>query len=375
MPDDSPMDKSIGDWATYAADQLKVGFQLGPYRLEQALGRGGMGEVWKAHDTVGDRYVAIKLVPPVLAAHPAEMQRVKETFQRIHALQHQHICPVYLLGEDQEFGYFVVMKFLEGSTLSQYQRNFVKRHGAFTVEETVRVLRPVADALDYAHAHKIVHRDVKPQNIMLADDGSDVQLVDFGLVAEFRTSMTRVSRQNMDSSGTYPYMSPEQWRGQYQDAATDQYALGVVAYELLSGRLPFEAFDAGILRLSVLSEEAEAIDGVPDYTNHAIKRAMAKERHDRFQNCVAFVEALESATEPAESRASVEELLPATTAVVQQPPEAEVVDADIVQPTSAGDVGQTQTPTQPVQVHCSGCGFPRKHWHQFCTRCGKRFSS
>ena len=233
------------------------------------------------------------MVPPDLQRSDEEMARVKETFSRIHNLHHQHICPVHLLGEDKDYGYFLVMDYIDGQTLSAYRASYVARLGAFPPEEVVRVLAPVAEALDYSHRHKVIHRDVKPQNIMVVGEADDVQVVDFGLAAQIRTSMTRVSRVRMDTSGTYPYMAPEQWRGEYQDARTDQYALAVVAYELLSGHLPFDTPDAEVMRLAVLNEPPRALEGLPEHVNRTLVRAMAKRREERFGNCREFVEAIE----------------------------------------------------------------------------------
>lgn len=291
---------NIPDYAAAdkAAQLPQVGMRLGNFELQAPIGRGGMGEVWKALDTVADRLVVIKFVPPELRRFEEELDRVKTSFQQIHALQHQHICPTYLLEDSPALGMYLVMKFIDGTTLSAYRRKYVSSHGAFPLSEVIRVLRPVAAALDYAHSKRIVHRDIKPQNIMVSHDGSDVQVVDFGLVAEFRTSLTRVSQQRMDSSGTYPYMAPEQWRGHLQNAATDQYALGVVAYELLADRLPFQAMDDGVLRQCVLEEPIEQLEEQPDTVNQALARAMAKQRDDRFADCTAFIEALELAGKP-----------------------------------------------------------------------------
>ncbi len=276
---------------------LESGTELGDFQLQRRLRRGGMGEVWQAFDPTGERLVVIKVLPPELQRSPDEMARVKQTFNRVHNLQHQHICPVYLLGQDPRFGYFIVMKYLAGDTLSAYRKAYVQQHGGFPISQLIRVLAPVAQALDYAHHRQIIHRDIKPQNIMLDADGSDVQLVDFGLAAEIRTSVMRISQVQMETCGTYPYMAPEQWRGEMQDARTDQYALGVVAFELLAGRLPFEAADPTILRMCVLGDPVPVIAGVAPAVQGAITRAMAKSREDRYANCLAFVEALASTDE------------------------------------------------------------------------------
>lgn len=274
---------------------LDAGMELGGFKLERRLRRGGMGEVWRAIDPTAERIVVIKVLPPELQRNPDEIARVKQTFNRVHNLQHQHICPVYLLGHDARFGYFIVMKYLEGDTLSAYRKTQTQRSASLSVEALLRVLMPIAKALDYAHAQHIIHRDVKPQNIMLNADGSDVQLVDFGLAAEVRTSVMRVSQVQMETCGTYPYMAPEQWRGELQDARTDQYALAVVAYELLAGHLPYEATDPTVLRMCVLNDAVPPLKGVLPEIHKVLAKGMAKSRADRYESCTAFLHALSEA--------------------------------------------------------------------------------
>ena len=159
-------------------------------------------------------------------------------------------------------------------------------------------MTPVAEALDSAHEQGVIHRDIKPTNILVQTDPNDkeaivdVQLVDFGLAAEIRKSMPRASQLEVGNSGTRPYMAPEQWRGQQQDGATDQYALAVVAYELLTGHLPFDSDDTTILRECVLRETPQKIDGITNTVNDALQRGLAKERKNRFANCRELIKAL-----------------------------------------------------------------------------------
>ena len=271
------------------------GIDLGGFRIEKRLGRGGMGEVWRAKDLVGERTVVIKLLHPEFVHNPEELASVKEVFQRVHRLQHQNICPLYLLGHDSQFGYYVVMKHIDGLTLSVYRRRHLESHDRFTVRDVVRVLGPVAQALDYAHSQKIVHCDVKPQNIMLGPEGPDglsVQLVDFGLAAEIRSSVSRISSTPVEYGGTHPYMSPEQWRGETLEGKTDQYALAVVAYELLAGHRPFHSADPAVLRMCALNEVPPAIEGIDATVNSALIRGMAKSKSDRFPTCQEFINAM-----------------------------------------------------------------------------------
>ncbi|MCL4205629.1 MAG: SUMF1/EgtB/PvdO family nonheme iron enzyme [Pirellulaceae bacterium] len=300
-----------------------AGVQIGNFQLQTLLGRGGMGEVWKAWDQKADRPVVIKLVPPELQRADEEMARVRDTFRRVHALQHQHICPLYLLDEDLRLGWYLVMKYIDGQTLSSYRATYAARHGGFPVEQAVKVLRPVAEALDYSHRHKVIHRDIKPQNILVVGDADDVQVVDFGLAAEIRTSASRYTQVQMDTSGTRPYMAPEQWKGQFQDAATDQYALATVAYELLAGRLPFESDDFDILRACVLNDPPESIQGLADSVNRVLLIGLAKRRQERFASCPEFVQAIQE-TQPSQAVREPTPEQPVRKSMPEQPaPEAE----------------------------------------------------
>jgi len=287
---------------------LSPGFRFDTFELHELLGRGGMGEIWKARDLEADRDVAIKFVPRELQRLEEEMDRVRETFRKIHALQDRHICPHYLLKNHPLLGTYLVMKYIDGVTLRKYR----KRFDTFPPERVADVLKPIAAALDSAHGQGVIHRDIKPSNILVGtapenpEEIIDVQLIDFGLAAEIRQSMTRVSQKEVNVSGTRPYMAPEQWRGQKQNAATDQYALAVVAYELMAGHLPFEADDTAILRQCVLHEEPVAIDGVPETVNLALKRGLAKEREKRFASCSELIRAITGDTGEEKNKARKE---------------------------------------------------------------------
>ncbi len=265
---------------------------LGRFQLDRLLGKGQMGEAWKAYDPTREDYVVVKILPSELQSNTRELERVKRSFLCIQKLQHQHICPVYDLGVDSETGNYLVMKFLPFGTLDDYVAEYFRQHGAMPVEEAARVLRPIAEALDYAHSQGVVHRDLKPANILVSGDGEDAQLIDFGLAAEIRTSLTRTTRAVTESPGTLAYMSTEQWRGRQVDGRADQYAFAVLLYELFAGRLPFESADATVLRQCVLEEAVEAIPGLPLPVNAALARGLAKQPDDRFPSCVALMEAM-----------------------------------------------------------------------------------
>ena len=263
----------------------------GNFRLEKQLGRGGMGEAWKAYDMTAERYVVLKFVPKEIQHVQKAMADVRDSFKKVHALQHQHICPVYGLFTDPEHGLYLVMKFIDGRPLNEYKQHQVEKHGKMAFSDVVQILWAIAKGLDYAHEKKVVHRDIKPQNVMIGKtDG--VQIIDFGLAEEIRTSLVQVSEVVMDISGTRPYMAPEQWKGRLQDARTDQYALAVTAYELIAGHFPFQSNDTAVLRECVLHDDPEPIPGIPDHINAALLKALSKKRDDRFPDCKSFIKAI-----------------------------------------------------------------------------------
>lgn len=279
----------------YAGAEFRPGRRIGQFELESPLGRGGMGQIWKARDVDGNRDVALKFLPPEFRGNADAMDQVRAAFQVVHALHHQHICPIHTLSSDPAAGPYLVIGYVPGVTLSEYRRLYVARHGSFPVEQAVRVLMPVAEALDYAHAKGVIHRDVKPQNVLIVHDDlvvRDVQLIDFGLAAEIRSSLTRhTNARSRDTAGTLAYMAPEQCRGKRreQDGRTDQYSLAVVAYGLLAGYLPFEADDEFALIHAILQEEPEPIPELRPEENSILLKALAKPKGSRFDQCGQFL--------------------------------------------------------------------------------------
>ena len=266
----------------------------GLFRLNRPIGRGAMGVVWLADDLPGKRAVCVKLLPPEVQHDLTELGRVREMFQKVHALQHQHLCPLYLLGSDPLCGEFLVMKYVDGQTLSEYRRSYIAQNGEFPLTEVVRVLTPVAEALDYVHSQGLIHRDVKPANIMVSRDGQTVQLVDLGLAAEIQGSMSRVSKAARDIAGTAPYMAPEQWNGDPLDGKCDQYALAMVAYQLIAGKLPWDVTSEVAWMNCAQNRERPMIQGATDSVNRSLARGLAKARAERFSMCIQFMKAIKS---------------------------------------------------------------------------------
>jgi serine/threonine protein kinase len=209
--------------------KLKSGATLGSYRIVEELGRGGMGTVYKAYQASLDRFVAIKVLPAFFAEDDRLRARFKREAVTIANLDHPAILPVYEYAEKGARPY-IVMALAEGGTLAD------RTGEPNSIEAVVKLLTPLSDALDHAHQRGVLHRDVKPANVLLRRDGRPL-LSDF----ELARSVDADSRltQTGAALGTPDYMAPELWRGEPASPASDQYSLGVLAYELLTGQLPF----------------------------------------------------------------------------------------------------------------------------------------
>ena len=261
------------------------------YKVLAELGQGGMGVVYKCFDETAGIEVALKALPPELSHNTLEMEDIKDNFQLVHNLHHPNIASSNNLERDNSNGnYYLIMECCEGEDLRRWIKH-KRKEGELKLKDVLPIVKQVADALDYAHKQKIIHRDIKPGNIMINAAG-DIKVLDFGLAAQIHTSMTRVSMAYHGTSGTGPYMAPEQWRGRAQGAPADQYALAVMTYEMLAGHLPFESSDATVLREAVLNDTPEEIADIPKTAQDAIKCAMSKEPAERFENCSDFATAL-----------------------------------------------------------------------------------
>ena len=267
--------------------ELQPDMSVEKFKLVEYLGEGGMGQVWKAWDPSEQNFVVLKFLPPELRRSETDIAQFRETYRRVRRLHHMHICPLYDLGEDPHAGTFQVMLFLDGISLNQWWPQHADSHGRLPLSPVEQVLRPVALALDYAHKEGVIHRDVKPGNIMVTESPWDIHVIDFGLAAELQKSVTRTSRVQMDASGTQAYMAPEQWLGKFQDHQTDQYALAVVAYEMLAGRLPFDATNSMALAFAVTNSDPDAIPGLPKAVNAALLKALSRQRKERARRADA----------------------------------------------------------------------------------------
>ena len=274
--------------------ELQIGdVILNRYELLKKLGSGAMGVVFKCRDQVSQVEYALKMVPPELARDAEAMEDVRDNFQLIHGLKHPNIASADFLERDEYGSYFLVMEYARGESLTQWMKR-KWRTGRPELSEVAGIVKQIASALDYAHSQRILHRDIKPANVMV-DEAGKVKVLDFGLASKVRSTMTMLSVNQSSTSGTPHYLSPEQFKGRYPTPASDQYALGVLTYQMLSGHLPFEADDSNILRSAVLSDEADPVDDVSDAVNQCLRKVLSKDKTMRYGTCTAFADALNKA--------------------------------------------------------------------------------
>jgi serine/threonine-protein kinase len=266
---------------------LAVGTEIAGYRVEAFISRGGMAVVYRAHDRRLGRRVALKLLAPELSHNERFQQRFLRESRLAASLDHPNIVPIYEAGESSGLLY-IVMRYVEGSDL----KALLDREGPLDLDRTVSILRQVGAALDAAHARGLVHRDVKPGNILIAsgtgrEDPDHVYLTDFGLTK--RSSSLSGQTTTGRFIGTMDYVAPEQIGGKPVDARTDIYSLGCVLYECLVGEPPFDRDDEAALLWAHLVERAPRISArrpdLPAGLDAVLDKAMAKAPEDRFGAC------------------------------------------------------------------------------------------
>jgi eukaryotic-like serine/threonine-protein kinase len=267
---------------------LTVGTKLGPYEIVAPLGIGGMGEVYRAKDTRLGREVAVKILPAHFSSDVARKQRFEREAKTISGLNHPNICVLHDVGSQEGLDY-LVMELVEGESLAQRLEK-----GALPVEQALKVGQEIAEALDKAHRSGVIHRDLKPGNIMLTKSGA--KLLDFGLARPTATSaslatMTAAATAPVTQEGTivgtFQYMSPEQVEGKELDGRSDIFSLGAVLYEMLTGRRAFDGKSQLSVASAILEKEPEAISVVKPMTpanlDHAIRKCLAKDADERWQ--------------------------------------------------------------------------------------------
>ena len=267
---------------------LKTGMIIAErYEIVSKIGTGGMADVYKAMDHKLNRFVAVKVLKPEFREDATFVKKFRSEAQAAAGLTHPNIVNVFDVGDDEGV-YYIVMELIEGITLKEY----ISKKGKLSVKEATSIAIQVSMGLEAAHSHGIVHRDVKPQNIMLQADGS-IKMMDFGIARFSRAQSQTVSDKAI---GSVHYISPEQAKGDHTDARTDIYSVGVMMYEMLSGKLPFDGTGAVSIAIMQISEKpkplAEVAPNIPVGLRQITEKAMEKDPADRYQSAQEMLDAI-----------------------------------------------------------------------------------
>ncbi|MBX3063403.1 MAG: serine/threonine-protein kinase [Anaerolineae bacterium] len=270
-----------------------IGTELGQYVITSRLGKGGMAIVYRAHQKNVERDVAIKVIESDLAQRPEFVARFEREARTIAALSHPHILKVFDYGRKDDLLYLVMELITGGSLADEIGK------GRIPLDRATRLLEQIASALDYAHtAAGLVHRDLKPQNVLLDSQGNAI-LTDFGIAKMLREEGTQLTQTGM-VMGTPSYMSPEQWQGSTVDARSDLYALGIIAFEMLTGSLPFNATTPPAMMYQHLNEPPRPVTqlrpDLPQRLETVINKALEKNPRDRFASAGEFAAAFKQAS-------------------------------------------------------------------------------
>lgn len=356
-----------------------VGKSLGQFRIVERIGVGGMATVFKAYQPNLDRYVAIKVLPAYHARDPVFVKRFVQEARAVAKLIHPNILQIHDFGDQDNITY-IVMEYVEGGTL----KDRLKR--ALPVPEAIDYMIQAAEGLDCAHRNGIIHRDVKPANMLLRKDGY-LLLSDFGIakILEGTTNLTRVGT----GIGTPQYMSPEQGTGQAVDRRSDIYSLGIVLFHCLAGRVPFSADNPLTITVKHLNEplpvEMLRAVGVPAPIEQVVVKMTAKAAQDRYQTTDELINALTSAL-TASHLSMPSRWRPGMSSAM---PQLDMQNNNVSQPLSSisGSLGQSapgmSMPVQPaynaggqqiVTLPCFRCGASNPSTRLFCTSCGYELS-
>ena len=272
-------------------EALPEGYEIdGRYEVEEKLGQGGFGAVYRVHDRQMGVKKALKVIPESVASDREAMADLQAEARTMVSLNNENIVRVYDIHNSGSIKY-LDMEYVEGKSLSELK---IEHKGKRLPEEKVKELAlKIAKGMGYAHDRNVIHKDIKPQNIMVKEDGQ-IKIMDFGIAESVRTSMSRI--RNSSSSGTLVYMSPEQVRGEDVGKESDIYSFGAMLYELLSGHPPFYK---GAIEYQIFNEPVKILEHVSEGMNLILQKCLAKDYRERYRNFGGVVDALEGRAEKA----------------------------------------------------------------------------
>jgi serine/threonine-protein kinase len=374
-----------GQEATWRAHDDLVGKSLGGCVINELLGQGGMARVYRARQKHLDRDVAIKVLPPFYASDQSFVDRFELEARSLARLTHPHIVVVHDAGDEQGLLY-IIMEYVAGGTLREYMTQ------SMSLREVTRIIKEVASALTYAHERGIIHRDVKPVNVLM-DESKRAVLSDFGIAKVLATSAA-LTRSGA-GVGTPEYMSPEQCKGIQVDARADIYALGVMLYEMLTGHTPFEADNYTALAHSHIYEAPPSPSKYNPRISPAVQavtlKALAKDPSERFQQAMDMAITLEQAAAAQAPLPPASEYRPAPATEELERAAAKIIcprcqsenhasqrfcsscGLAFDQPRSAQASAHLIAVAQAAPagyVTCAICQTPNDSLNRFCTRCG-----
>jgi len=256
-----------------------IGKTVGPYEIDSRIGVGGMGVVYKAHDSRLDRFTALKCLPLNMVSDKMARERFINEAKAASRLDHPNICAIFDIGELPDGQLYIAMPYYDGSTLAKMIKKGPMHHA-----EATNIIHNIAQGLRIAHEHDIVHRDIKPANIMLTNDGG-VKILDFGVAKMAGVEMTGTGV----SVGTAAYMAPEQLTGSKIDHRVDIWALGAVLFEMLNGKRAFPGDNVYAMIYSIINSDLEFSDNIPDYLLNVLRNSLVKNVDERFNSIEEFI--------------------------------------------------------------------------------------
>jgi serine/threonine protein kinase len=330
-----------------------IGTTLGNYRIIATLGQGGMARVYKAYQENLDREVAVKVLPPWFASDRSFVQRFNLEARLVARLSHPNIVTVHDANE-QNGHLYIVMQLVDGGTLKHRMDQLLREGKVMSLEEAIPIFIQIASALTYAHEQNVIHRDVKPVNVLMDRSGRPI-LSDFGIAKVLASTQDNLTRPGA-GVGTPEYMSPEQCQGGAVDQRADIYALGIMLFEALTGRPPFRGDSYPALAHSHIYEPPPRPSSINPAISLAVERvilkAIMKHPQQRYQSAAEMAEAFQQA------RASNQSAIPNYYGLS--------IDAS-----APGRQSIPPNTRQATFYACRYCQHPNKGQQRFCTRCGK----